>query len=436
MARIFTLLFSLALLVSLLSAGYGYSRINLERTWFITDSKGVPAYLEAALSVNSTSQRIVSVNLTPGMTQETRDGMLWVTYNHTPDSDALTLRANVVADVDYDPHILSDSLPPSPSPLSGSPGLRLNATNLTEADDSIRAQARSLADGNSSLETIRSVTQWVYGNVVYNISYWGRSESARTVFRDRRGVCVEYTHLLISMMRSLGFDTRYVSGYVYSDGWQPHAWAEVLLPGYGWLPVDPTFGQVGVLDSTHFGMYYGADQSGIYDSLTTSSKMVGLETSNAPYAILMRSDPKGANVSISTSNETSVIDVTVSSSRHDFTFGRYVLSLPAGYGAGSAEILLLRPGQALHRFTGLNRSLFKPGYIYIVPISASFNDAAAASNLRSYGFSADSEVQVPQDQPQNQPQSDAICAPALAAIAILLLLASLTIVSRSLKKRY
>jgi hypothetical protein len=414
--RPFTLLFSLALIASLLYASYGYSRVNVERTWSINNSKGIPAYLQAALSVNSTSQKIISVDLAPGMTQEMRDGVLWVTYNHTPDTDALVLRADVVAEVNYDPHILSDT------PVSGT---RLNATNLTEADDGIRMQARSLAKDDSSLETIRSVTQWVYENVAYDLSYWGKSEPATTVFRDRRGVCVEYTHLLISMMRSLGFDTRYVSGYVYSDGWQQHAWAEVLLPGYGWLPVDPTFDQVGVLDSTHFGMYYGQDQSDIYDSLFTSSDNVSLDASNLPYVLLVQPDPKGANISVSTNNDTSTIDVTISNSRHEFMFGRYFLNLPNGYGPDSSEILLLQPDQSVHRFKGLNRSLFKPGYTYTIPITASFNDATAESTLRSDGFGSGQQV------PQNQSPSEnnAICAPALVALALLPLLAYLVVVS-------
>ena len=71
------------------------------------------------------------------------------------------------------------------------------------------------------------------------------------ILTSRRGVCQDYTHVLVTVARAWGVPTRYVSGYLYVTGSEPgdagsafgaatHAWAETRLPGLGWVGVDPT----------------------------------------------------------------------------------------------------------------------------------------------------------------------------------------------------
>jgi transglutaminase-like putative cysteine protease len=65
------------------------------------------------------------------------------------------------------------------------------------------------------------------------------------------GVCQDFAHLNIGLLRLAGIPTRYVSGYVAprlsSDPNRPpvelasHAWIEVMLPGVGWSGFDPTY---------------------------------------------------------------------------------------------------------------------------------------------------------------------------------------------------
>ena len=66
-----------------------------------------------------------------------------------------------------------------------------------------------------------------------------------------RGVCQDYTHVLVAIARSWGVPTRYVSGYLYvtdpgsghpgsAFGAATHAWAETRLPHLGWIGLDPT----------------------------------------------------------------------------------------------------------------------------------------------------------------------------------------------------
>jgi transglutaminase-like putative cysteine protease len=65
------------------------------------------------------------------------------------------------------------------------------------------------------------------------------------VLRRRVGVCQDFAHLFIATARAMGIPARYVSGYIYSGVGHvgtgaTHAWAEVLVPGRGWVGYDPT----------------------------------------------------------------------------------------------------------------------------------------------------------------------------------------------------
>jgi transglutaminase-like putative cysteine protease len=64
----------------------------------------------------------------------------------------------------------------------------------------------------------------------------------------RKGVCQDFAHIMIALVRHVRIPCRYVSGYVYrrsenhdrSPEGATHAWVEALLPGLGWVGFDPT----------------------------------------------------------------------------------------------------------------------------------------------------------------------------------------------------
>jgi transglutaminase-like putative cysteine protease len=64
----------------------------------------------------------------------------------------------------------------------------------------------------------------------------------------RRGVCQDFAHVMITLVRSLRIPCRYVSGYLNSRTGDnnrsldsaTHAWVEACLPGLGWVGFDPT----------------------------------------------------------------------------------------------------------------------------------------------------------------------------------------------------
>ena len=66
------------------------------------------------------------------------------------------------------------------------------------------------------------------------------------ILEHRSGVCQDFAHLMLQILRSLKIPSRYVSGYVCpnKNGMRgegaTHAWVEAYIPGYGWAGIDPT----------------------------------------------------------------------------------------------------------------------------------------------------------------------------------------------------
>ena len=88
---------------------------------------------------------------------------------------------------------------------------------------------------------------------VYNgFSYVKASTSVDSPIEDalqsRQGVCQDFAHIMIALVRGLRIPCRYVSGYLHHESWHldrsgegaTHAWVEALLPGVGWVGFDPT----------------------------------------------------------------------------------------------------------------------------------------------------------------------------------------------------
>jgi transglutaminase-like putative cysteine protease len=87
--------------------------------------------------------------------------------------------------------------------------------------------------------------------------------------KDSRGVCQDFAHLEIAMLRSLGLPVRYVSGYVFNrpQNGAPvltgadasHAWVSLYVPEVGWVDLDPTNGVIP--DDEHVTVAWGRDYS-------------------------------------------------------------------------------------------------------------------------------------------------------------------------------
>ena len=116
------------------------------------------------------------------------------------------------------------------------------------------AQAFVLSNPTDTLSLLKDIN----AGVLAWISYQGREDegtqlAAQTLERGS-GSCRDLAVLFIEAVRTLGFGARIVSGYLHNPAQDiagsegpgtTHAWAEVYVPGAGWITFDPTNRSVG-----------------------------------------------------------------------------------------------------------------------------------------------------------------------------------------------
>ncbi|MET0786988.1 MAG: transglutaminase family protein, partial [Paenisporosarcina sp.] len=92
-----------------------------------------------------------------------------------------------------------------------------------------------------------NVMSYLYNHFTYDGSSTDVSTKATESFDLKKGVCQDITHVMLGILRSRSIPARYVSGYLYvgensaliGDA-ASHAWVEVMVPGIGWVGLDPT----------------------------------------------------------------------------------------------------------------------------------------------------------------------------------------------------
>jgi transglutaminase-like putative cysteine protease len=86
----------------------------------------------------------------------------------------------------------------------------------------------------------------------------------------RQGVCQDFAHIMIALVRRLNVPCRYVSGYMFhrdekekdrSLEGASHAWVEALMPRLGWVAFDPTNNLVGA--DRHIRVAIGRDYADV-----------------------------------------------------------------------------------------------------------------------------------------------------------------------------
>lgn len=109
----------------------------------------------------------------------------------------------------------------------------------------------SFLDRRPILEAALDLIMRIHREFVFDSEATTISTPVMEVFQRKRGVCQDFAHLTLSMLRSLGLAARYVSGYIrtYSKDGEPrltgadasHAWVSLFAgPEVGWIDLDPT----------------------------------------------------------------------------------------------------------------------------------------------------------------------------------------------------
>jgi transglutaminase-like putative cysteine protease len=114
----------------------------------------------------------------------------------------------------------------------------------------LRAFAHEIAvqHGADPLTTLRRLNTAMYYAFGYSPQTTNVDSPIEEALQARKGVCQDFAHIMITIVRDLGIPCRYVSGYLFhrtedNDRSEPdatHAWVEALLPNLGWVGFDPT----------------------------------------------------------------------------------------------------------------------------------------------------------------------------------------------------
>ncbi len=102
--------------------------------------------------------------------------------------------------------------------------------------------------GRSPLAFLRDIVSGVHRSFSHVKKSTAVNSPIEDALRSRQGVCQDFAHIMIALVRNARIPCRYVSGYLYhsSENTHPsaegatHAWVEALLPGVGWVGFDPT----------------------------------------------------------------------------------------------------------------------------------------------------------------------------------------------------
>jgi transglutaminase-like putative cysteine protease len=165
----------------------------------------------------------------------------------------------------------------------------LTATPSVPVDERVRALAAELRAGCSPSEAPEVVGAWCREALRYERGITGVHTSGLEAWDAGRGVCQDFAHLALAVLRAMGVPSRYVSGYLHPSAdaqvgervvGESHAWIE-SWDGGRWVASDPTNGRsVGrdhVLVATGRDYADVAPVRGVYDGGGASSLSVAVE---------------------------------------------------------------------------------------------------------------------------------------------------------------
>ncbi|WP_333803706.1 transglutaminase family protein [Sulfurospirillum sp.] len=116
----------------------------------------------------------------------------------------------------------------------------LHPTTLTPFSSLSRDYLETLMLPQSPLSLTKMLNQTIFQNFEYLAGVSTTTCDADALLLRHNGVCQDFSHLLITLLRLNGIPARYVAGFIDGEG-ESHAWVEAFIDGY-WRGFDPTNG--------------------------------------------------------------------------------------------------------------------------------------------------------------------------------------------------
>lgn len=125
--------------------------------------------------------------------------------------------------------------------------LELSQKEQIKEDKKITAIAGVILNPQDSVAaTVMNCCNYIFSEFSYIKGITDVETTVDDILEHRSGVCQDFAHLMLQILRSLKIPARYVSGYICpnKNGMRgegaTHAWVEAWIPGQGWAGIDPT----------------------------------------------------------------------------------------------------------------------------------------------------------------------------------------------------
>jgi len=121
--------------------------------------------------------------------------------------------------------------------------------------------ARERQAHSTPLQSAQHFSEYIFQNFAYQKGITTVESTLDEVWELKSGVCQDFAHMLLAILRLMNIPARYVSGYICpkKNGMRgegaTHAWVEAYIPFYGWLGLDPTNNCL--VDQTHVKLAVG-----------------------------------------------------------------------------------------------------------------------------------------------------------------------------------
>lgn len=112
----------------------------------------------------------------------------------------------------------------------------------------------SFKQESTALKGVNDLMRRIFTEFEFKSGFTTVTTPLISVFENKKGVCQDFSQMMIACLRSVGVPARYVSGYIETlppEGEEKlfgtdasHAWVQAFFPNIGWVDFDPTNNQI------------------------------------------------------------------------------------------------------------------------------------------------------------------------------------------------
>jgi transglutaminase-like putative cysteine protease len=172
------------------------------------------------------------------------------TFNLLPPHKELVIESKLLIRTTGTPDtVLPLTLPADITPLLENDILLAGLARMSavKALDTMEQYAAGLnKPGNTVAQIVEDTCHFIFNSFTYIKGITNIETTVDEILEKKAGVCQDFAHVMLELLRMMQIPSRYVSGYICpnKNGMRgegaTHAWVEAFIPGYGWAGIDPT----------------------------------------------------------------------------------------------------------------------------------------------------------------------------------------------------